>query len=298
MPILFVPFDDDGQIDEQGLRRLVQFEIAGGIDGLGINGFASEAYKLSEAERERTAAIVAEELDGRLPLIIGIGPGSTFTAVQQARLYAQYKPAALMTLPPTTMDNGPQALVEHYVALGDASPVPVMVQQSPHIPAYRHCELNASALAETARRSPNVCYFKIEGPGSAERIAELRPLVAERVGLFGGGGGVTLLDELEAGANGLLPGVGFNEYFIEVWALWQAGQREQARAILQQAEPLVQAVSGDGHEFSLHARKRLMQRLGLVASGCVRAPTVAVDETAITELFALVDGLGLRISRP
>ncbi|MEZ4606873.1 MAG: hypothetical protein R2865_08775 [Deinococcales bacterium] len=63
-----------------------------------------------------------------------------------------------MVLPPATMDNGHQALVDHYVNLAEAVNIPIMVQQSPHIPQYAHCELPAERLAEMAQRSEMIQY--------------------------------------------------------------------------------------------------------------------------------------------
>jgi 4-hydroxy-tetrahydrodipicolinate synthase len=295
-PIVFVPFHADGAIDEDGLRRIVRFELDGGVNGVGINGFASEAYKLTDDERRRTVEIAAGEIANSVPLIIGIAPGSVQAALQDAREFAKYRPAALMTLPPSTMDNGHQALIDFYVELGNATDIPIMVQQSPHIPAYTHCELPAPALAEIAHRAPNVRYFKIEGPGSAERIQALRPLVDESVGLLGGGGGINLPAELRAGASGVIPGVGFNECFIDVWAKWTQGDEAQAEAILRKVQPLVDAVSGSSHEYSVHVRKQLMKRAGYIQSAMVRRPTVPFDNADMTPVFALADSLNLRIS--
>lgn len=298
IPIVFVPFDTQGAIDEPGLRRIVQFELEGGVDGIGINGFASEAYKLTDDERRKTVEIVTSEVANSVPLVIGIAPGSTEAALQQAHEFAKYQPAALMTLPPGTMKLDPQTLVEHYVTLGQAANAPVMVQQSPHIQAYSGTLLPAESLAEIAERSPNVQYFKIEGPGAADRIAELRPLIdTSRVTMFGGGGGITLPDELRAGSCGLIPGVGFNDYFVRVWPLWKAGKTDEALALLAEVQPLISAVSGPGHEFSLHARKYLMKRAGYIEHVTVRRPTVAVTTQEMAALDSIVDRLDLRIAR-
>ena len=298
LPIVFVPFTRTGEVDEAGLRRVVQFELDGGVHGLGINGFATEAYKLTDDERRKTVEIVAHEVAGQVPLIIGIAPGSTEAAVGQAREFAKYEPAALMTLPPPTMDNGPEALVNHYVDLSTASEAPIMVQQSPHIPAYSHCGLGAQYLAEMAAGSDKIRYFKIEGPGAPERMAQLSPLVdKERVALFGGGGGVTFPDELKAGAAGVIPGVGFNEAFVEIWKRVEAGDMDGVREKLGALQPLVDAVSGPGHEFSLHARKHLMKRFGVIDSAYVRRPTVEVSEADIAEVFRVADTFDLRISQ-
>lgn len=295
IPIVITPFHTDGSIDEASLRRVVRFELAGQPHGLGVGGFASEAYKLTESERLRCAEIVADEVAGQTPLIIGLAACSAEAAIRLARLYAPLRPAALMTLPPNTFAYDEPALVDYYVGLAEAIEVPIMVQQAPQIPAYAGTQLSPLSLAEIALRAPNVHYFKMEGRGSAERIQALRTLIGDRAGLFGGGGGITFYDELRVGAAGLLPGVGFNEYFMRVWSTWQAGDFRAATEVLRQVQPLVDAVSGYGHEFSLHARKRMLKRAGVIDHEYVRRPTVSLDEAALLALDEIVTGMDLRL---
>ncbi|MEZ4670094.1 MAG: dihydrodipicolinate synthase family protein [Anaerolineae bacterium] len=297
IPILVTPFDAAGRLDEDSLRRVARFELDGGVHGIGVGGFASEAYKLTDQERIRCAEIVAAEVAGSVPLIIGMLPGSTEAAVELAHIFSNLKPAALMTLPPNTMSNDEASLVDHYISLGNASDVPVMVQQSPQIQAYAHCQLSTEGLAQINRHAPNVRYFKIEGPGSARRISALQGRVSDDVRMFGGVGGITLREELEAGAAGLLPGVGFNEFFMDVWAAWEAQDLLRVDEVLGRAQPLVDAVSGFGHEFSLHARKYLLKRAGIINHDLVRRPTVRPDFVALEKVGMLVDELGLRIGR-
>ena len=297
-PILFTPFDENGDIDAPSLRKIVRFELDGGIHAIGINGFASEAYKMNDDERLENVAIVASEMADAVPLIIGIAPNSTEAAIMQARQLSQFQPAALMALPPATMDNGDQSLVDFYVELGEASDAPIIVQQAPHIPQYRHTELPAEALAEIADRAPNVQYFKIEGPGSADKMAELAPLLGDEVRMFGGGGGITVLNELRNGAAGLIPGVGFNEIFLAAWDKWTRGDADATAGIIDAGNALIKAVSGSGHEYSLHMRKQLMKRHGCIKSAYVRRPTAPFDECDLPTFFAIVDALDLRVSQP
>ncbi len=297
-PILFTPFDEAGAIDAEGLRRILRFELDGGVHAIGINGFASEAYKLSDAERLETVNIVAGEMADAAPLIIGLAPNSLETAIQQARQFAAFRPAALMTLPPPTMDNGITALVNFYVDLGAASDIPIIIQQAPHIPMYRHTEMPAAALAEIAERAPTVRYFKIEGPGSAAKMAELAPMLGDGVRMFGGGGGITVLDELRNGAAGLIPGVGFNEIFLAAWDAWSKGDVAAVEKIIAGGDALIRTVSGAGHETSLHMRKQLMLRAGYISCAHVRQPTVPFDESVLPAFFAIVDAHDLRVSRP
>ncbi len=296
-PILFTPFAQNGEIDADGLRRILGFELDGGVHAIGINGFASEAYKLTDAERHLNVEIVAAEVARQVPLVIGLAAGSTEAAIRQARQLEQYQPAAFMVLPPATMDNGSASFVDHYVDLGGATDVPIIVQQAPHIPGYRHTELAVEALAEIAHRAPNVRYYKIEGPGSADKMKRLAPLLPPGAGMFGGGGGITAFGELRNGAAGLIPGVGFNEIFIDAWDKWRGGDPDGTAGIIQKGDALVKAVSGNGHETSLHLRKHLMKRAGYIGSATVRRPTAAFDEHVLPDFFRIVDELDLRVSK-
>lgn len=296
IPILITPFDAAGAIDEASLRRVVEFEVQGGAHAIGIGGFASEAYKLTDAERLHCAEVVTDAVAGRVPVIIGIAPGSLEAGQRLTREMAALRPAAFMTLPPCTMSYAPHDLVRFYVRLADCAPAPVMVQQSPHLPAYQHTLLSAEHLAQIARESAGICAFKIEGAGSAGRIAALRPLIPPHITLFGGVGGIALQDELRAGASGLLPGVGFNDVFCAAWRAWQSGDAQAAHAALAQAQPLVEAVSGRGHEFSLHARKHLLHRAGLIATSAVRTPAAPRDEALLDAVLQAAAALPLRIS--
>jgi 4-hydroxy-tetrahydrodipicolinate synthase len=297
IPILITPFDEYGQLDEASLRRVVQFELEGGAHGIGIGGFASEAYKLTDQERIRCAELVAAEINGRVPLIIGMATGSTESAIQQAYVYADLNPAALMTLPPNTMLHDEAALVAHYIELGQQSAAPIMVQQSPQIEGYKHCQLSTDSLAQIAKHAPNVQYFKIEGPGSARRMRELRDRVSAEVKHFGGIGGLTLREELAAGAAGLLPGVGFNEFFQQVWAAWLKEDHATVDSALVRLQPLVEAVSAFGHEFSLHARKYLLRQAGIIDNDMVRRPTVRPNPDALERVLMLAQELDLRVLR-
>jgi len=107
-----------------------------------------------------------------------------------------------------------------------------------------------------------------------------------------------VLEELRNGAAGLIPGVGFNEIFLSAWDKWKRGETEAAEAIIKLGAPLTKAVSGKGHEYSLHMRKRLMKRHGSIRHATVRRPTVKFDECDLPAFFAIVDSLELRVNQP
>ena len=81
-PILVTPFDDTGRIDDESLRRLIDFCIESGVHGLGMFGLASEFYKLTPDERRLTLDTVIRQVDGRVPVVVGTGgPGGEVAAI-------------------------------------------------------------------------------------------------------------------------------------------------------------------------------------------------------------------------
>jgi dihydrodipicolinate synthase/N-acetylneuraminate lyase len=94
-----------------------------------------------------------------------------------------------------------------------------------------------------------------------------------------------------------LPGCGFNEYFIQAWRAWDRGDYEAADSALKTVQPLVDAVSGKGHEFSLHARKYLLHRAGIIAHPYVRRPTVPIKGSDLARVDVVADMLRLKITR-
>ena len=124
----------------------------------------------------------------------------------------------------------------------------------------------------------------------------LAPLLDSGRRMFGGGGGITVLEELRNGAAGLIPGVGFNEIFLAAWDKWKAGDKDAAETIIRSGAPLTKVVSGKGHEYSLHMRKHLMKRYGAIRETYVRRPTVQFNECDLSAFFAIVDALDLRVA--
>ena len=111
------------------------------------------------------------------------------------------------------MDNGVASFVDHYVELGKGCDVPIIVQQAPHIPQYRHTELPVEALAEIADRSSNARYYKIEGPGSADKMKDLAPLLKPENKMFGAGRWHHRTQRVAKRRGGFDPGCGIQRDF-------------------------------------------------------------------------------------
>ena len=126
-PILVTPFDEESRIEEDSLRRLIDFNLDAGVDGLGV-ALGSEVYKLTEAERGQVTRIVVDQVAGRVPVVINTGAQGTDVAVHYSRMAEENGADALMALPPSFMPAGPDQTVAYYRAISDAAPLPIFIQ--------------------------------------------------------------------------------------------------------------------------------------------------------------------------
>src|SRR5437762_12781615 len=105
-PILVTPFDEKGRIDEDSLARLIEFNLAAGVHGLGV-AIGSEMFKLNDAERALVTRRVIETVGKRVPVVINTGAGGTDLAVGYSRNAEEAGADALMIMPPAFMPAGP-----------------------------------------------------------------------------------------------------------------------------------------------------------------------------------------------
>jgi len=126
---LITPFQA-GKIDEAALRRLVDFQIDGGTDGLVPCGTTGEVPTLSEAERERVIGLVVEQAKGRIPVVAG-GPGNdTRRSVEAARRARELGANAVLAVTPYYNKPTQEGLVRHFAAIAEAG-LPVIAYNVP-----------------------------------------------------------------------------------------------------------------------------------------------------------------------
>src|SRR5262249_4282463 len=103
--IMATPFDEQGALDEASLRRLVEFQLGTGADGLTILGIMGEAHKLLDEERLTVMHTALKQVAGRRPVVVGVSAGGPDAAIWLGRQAAALGAAAVMCAPPTNMRN-------------------------------------------------------------------------------------------------------------------------------------------------------------------------------------------------
>ena len=271
--VLPTPFDAQGELDEASLRRVVNLFIDSGVDGLTALGVTGEVARLDDRERVRVLEVVLDAVRGRVPVVAGTTADGTRTCIASSRTAKQAGASAVMVSPPRMPKLNSDAVMRHYAALADAVDVEIVVQDYPPISGYA---MEPHLLARIAGEIPRARTIKLEDPPTpfkTSRILEAAEGVEVRI--FGGLGGVFLLEELLAGAAGAMTGFAFPEILVRIVTLFRSGRVDEAADVFYRTVPLMRFEFQEG--IGMAIRKEVLRRRGALASGAVRAPGGRLD---------------------
>jgi 4-hydroxy-tetrahydrodipicolinate synthase len=263
--VLATPFHGPGQaVDHRSLRAEVEFYRQAGAAGVVALGVFGEAASLSLAEQAEIIATVAEA-GGGMPVVAGLSPRATAPVVELARCLRQAGGAALIAVMAQVNSANPETVRRHLDTLHEDCGVAVVIQD---YPVASGVTISPGALAAVAVECPYVAAIKCEAPPTAAAIAILARSVS--VPLFGGLGGVGLIDELTAGAAGAMTGFSYPEGLIAAVRAHAAGGFDAARDAFSPWLPLANFENQPG--IGLAIRKEILRRRGLIAESAVRSP--------------------------
>ncbi len=283
-PILVTPFDENARIDEESLRRLVEFNIQSGVHGLGI-ALGSEVFKLSEAEREHMTRIVVDQVRGRVPVVVNTGAAGTDLAVLYSQRAEQCGADALMIMPPNFMPAGPDEVLDYFRAISDAVSIPIFIQDTASAP------VSAGLARQIAESCPQVRYIKVESLPVAAKVVDMVTKAGDMLVVFGGAGGGYFIEEMRRGSMGTMPFCTQPEAFVEVWNLFQRGDERAARAVFDRTIAPVNRIAAQGVGLFYSVHKEILRQRGVIRTAKVRSPAPAIDALTQRELQQVIDEL-------
>ena len=200
-PVAPTPFHDDGALDLEGMKRVLDCLIDQGANGICILANFSEQFLISDEERMILSRLCLEHVAGRVQVIVTVSHFATQIAVERARFAKSLGADIVMMMPPyhgALLKGTAEQTFEQFRAVSEVG-IPIMVQDAP----LSGVDLPVPLLVRMAREIDEVRLFKIECPRAANK---LRALIAEGgdaiEGPFDGEEGITLLADLDAGATG------------------------------------------------------------------------------------------------
>jgi 4-hydroxy-2-oxoglutarate aldolase len=277
------PFDDSGQIVLNGLRSNLGSWSAKGVAGYVALGSTGERVHLDESEYLQVIETARAEAPERLVFIAGAGQQSTRGTIGEVKKAARAGADAVLVITPHFYRSAitQEALVRHYAAVADASPVPVILYSMPALTGIKIEPPTVARLAEHA----NIIGVK----DSSADIEEFRRTVELCPAAFAvlTGNGTVLLDALRAGATGGILAVGcvVPEICVELFRSFGAGEDERASILQARLTPLAAAVTS---QYGIGGLKAALDMNGY-HGGAVRAPLQPPGESARAEIAALLE---------
>jgi 4-hydroxy-tetrahydrodipicolinate synthase len=271
--IIPTAFTDSGDFDPASQRKVVDLFVRSGINGLTALGVTGEVARLEEHERATVLQSVVDHVAGRVPVVAGTSADGTRTCISYSRQAKQIGAAAVMVSPPRMPKLNSAAVVNHYKALADAVDLPIVVQDYPPITGFA---MEPALLARIAKEIPSARTIKLEDPPTPFKTARiLEASAGTAVQIFGGLGGVFLLEELISGATGAMTGFAFPEILVRIMKHWRVGEHDAAADVFYRAVPLMRFEFQEG--IGMAIRKDVLRRRGALASAATRAPAGGLD---------------------
>jgi 4-hydroxy-tetrahydrodipicolinate synthase len=255
---LITPFDEKGRIDFGALERLVEWQIAQGIDFLVPCGTTGESATMSGDERKAVTAFVAKTVKGRIPVLAGAGGNHTAKAAFWARDAEKAGADGILSVTPMYNKPSPEGLMRHFSAIADATRLPIIVY---NVPTRTGSDVDVDTLRRLADL-PRVAGLKEASPNFA-KIVKLMTVLPEDFAVLSGEDG-TALALLALGGKGLIS-VASNEIPREMTALVQAGlagEGEKARALQKKWLPLMDMNFWESSPGPVKCALALMKKCG------------------------------------
>jgi 4-hydroxy-tetrahydrodipicolinate synthase len=279
--VLATPFaGPELALDTVSLAGLARAAASAGATGLTVLGVFGEAARLSAVERRTVLATVVDS--GDLPLVVGATSLATAPLLDEVRVAHEVAGDRLAAVMVQVHSPSAELLRAHLQAVHDATGVAVVVQDYPVASGVR---IGTAELVRALTGLSFVAAVKAESPPTAAAVAALT--AALDVPVFGGLGGLGLLDELAVGAAGAMTGFSFPEGLVACVQAWRDGGSPAARAAFLPYLPLIAFEQQPG--IGLAIRKECLRQRGQLAESAVRPPAPPLPD-------ALRDQLGQHLA--
>jgi 4-hydroxy-tetrahydrodipicolinate synthase len=237
---LATPFTKDGEkVDFPAYRKLIDAVIgSGAVSAIIANAATGQFSSLSDDERAEVATVAVDQAAGRVPVLIGAGAPSAHEAIRWTKHAEKLGAVGVMIMPPYYGPTPPYAAIQHYTAISQACPLPIMIYNAPY--ASQHLLMPEHIAA--AVKSANIKWVKLT-TGAIDHVTWLRTTIGNVVQVYEGVDPLAFpsfclgADGWVAGPSNMIP-----EIAVEMWKRVQAGDLAAARRLQDKVFPLLQTM--------------------------------------------------------
>ncbi len=264
---LVTPFDKNGAVDVEGLTKVVEHNIAGGVDYLVVLGTTGESATLTKEEKKLVMQTVSLVNAGRLPLVVGVGGNNTHALIRELETMDSMDYEAILSVSPAYSKPTQEGIYQHFAALSKSSPLPIILY---NVPSRTGSNMLPATTIRLARDFHNIIGIK-EACGDMGQIDEILQHKPEDFHLISGDD-FTALATVLAGGSGVISvlGQGLPDAFSKMINLGLSGDSEPAYEIHQSLLKAMHLIFEEGNPAGI---KTVFAHLGLINPN-VRLPLV------------------------
>ncbi len=264
---LITPFKKDGSIDYDALRRLIEYQIKNGTDYFVVLGTTAETPTLTKQERAELVSFVTAQINGRVPIVLGMGGNCTKALVEEIRSTDLSQIDAILSVTPYYNKPSQEGLYRHYAEVAQSSKVPVILY---NVPGRTGVNLTAQTTLRLANDFKNIIAIK-EASGNFAQIDDIIKNKPKDFMVISGDDGITF-PLITLGAVGVISVIGnaFPKEFSRMVRLALNGDYNGAREIHYRFSELIDLLFVDGNPAGV---KSMLSVMGFIENE-LRLPLV------------------------
>ena len=284
---MVTPFKSDGSIDYDALTRLVEYQLSNGVDFLCIMGTTAETPCLSAEEKKTLKQLLVDRVAGRVPLLMGCGGNNTAAVVAELKEGDWSGIDGVLSVCPYYNKPSQEGLYQHFKAVAEASPVPVVLY---NVPGRTGVNMNAETTLRLAHDFDNIVAIK-EASGNITQMDDIIKNKPANFDVISGDDGITF-PLITLGAVGVISVIGnaLPAEFSRMVRMALNGEYEHARVIHHKFAELFKLLFVDGNPAGV---KAMLHAMGMIENQ-LRLPLVPTRLTTMEKITAILKELDIR----
>lgn len=274
---LVTPFHADYSIDFDSLAKIIEHCISGGLEYLVVLGTTGEGPTLNKDEKKQVFKFVSEKVNGRVPLVAGIGGNDSREVVEAMQSFDASGYSAILSVSPYYNKPNQEGIYLHYMELAKVSPLPIIIY---NVPGRTGAGISALTTLRLARASDKFIAVK-EASGSPEVFMDILKDKPAHFSVISGDDNLTL-PFLAMGMTGVISVIAqaYPRMFSDMVRLGLDGKFEEARVLHFKLYEVMKMIFADGSPGGV---KVLLNQLGL-CQNVVRLPLAPVNKDVEAKL--------------
>ncbi len=284
---LITPFKADESVDYEALGRLVDYQVQNGTDYLVVLGTTAETPTLTEEEKKHIVHTVVTKVNGRIPIVLGVGGNCTRAVVEKLKQDDFNGIDAILSVVPYYNKPSQEGIYQHYKTIAEATRLPIVLY---NVPGRTGVNMTAATTLRIARDFKNVVAVK-EASGNISQMDDIIKNKPANFNVISGDDGITF-PLITLGAIGVISVIGnaFPREFSRMVRLALAGDYDSARTIHHRFTELFDLLFVDGNPAGA---KSMLNAMGFIENK-LRLPLVPTRITTFEKIRDVLRQLSIK----